>query len=274
MEVKNIVLLVIFMLGFVFMQFAQAQSVDDIINKYIDAKGGKDKLNAIKSVYMEGSREMMGSEVAVKVTTVQGLLFRNDFEFGGTSGYTIVTPSQGWSFIPMRSQNVEIIPADRLKTMQGQLDIAGPLVDHIAKGNKVELQGKETVNGKEAHKIKMTLNSGKELTFFIDTQTNFLIQSRQMSAAMGNNAPQEMITNYSDYKSIDGIMFPQTITNPGIGVTGGSTTFDTIIINKTIDESQYKPSNNPHHFTNKASIKILRLFVSQDLVSSKLNFTL
>jgi len=242
MEVKNIVLLVVFILGIVFMQFTQAQSVDDIINKYIDAKGGKDKLNAIKSVYMEGSREMMGTEVMVKVTIVQGKLFRNDFEFGSATGFTIVTPTQGWSFIPMRSQNADPMAADRLKTMQSQLDIAGPLVDYIAKGNKAELQGKETIDGKEAHKVKMTLNTGKEVIFYIDTKTNLLIQSKMMSAAMGNNAPQEMITNYSDYKLFDGIMFPQTIANPGGGVTGGSTTFDTIVINKPIDESQYKPS--------------------------------
>ncbi|MEJ7671954.1 MAG: hypothetical protein WKF59_04435 [Chitinophagaceae bacterium] len=63
-----------------------------------------------------------------------------------------------------------------------------------------------------------------------------------MSPAMGNNTPQEIVTNYSDYKSFDGIMFPQTIANPGSGVTGGSTTFDTIVINKIIDECQYKPS--------------------------------
>ncbi len=239
---KDIVLLVLFMLGLVVLQYAQGQNVDDIIDKYIEAKGGKDKLNSIKSVYMEGSREMMGSEVAVKVTIVQGKLFRNDFEFGGTTGYTIVTPTEGWSFIPMRSQNIESISADRLKNMQGQLDIAGPLVDYIAKGNKAELQDKEIINGKEAHKIKITLSSGKEIFFFIDKETNLLIQSKQMSAAMGNNNPQEMITNYSDYKLIDGIMFPQTIANPGSGVTGGSTTFDTIVINKIIDESQYKPS--------------------------------
>ncbi len=95
------------MLGLVILQYAQGQSVDDIINKYIEGRGGKDKLNAIKSVYMEGSREMMGSEVAVKVTTVQGKLYRNDFEFGGNNGYMIVTPTEGWSFIPMRSQIVE-----------------------------------------------------------------------------------------------------------------------------------------------------------------------
>ncbi len=239
---KDIVLLVIFMLGLVILQYAQGQSVDDIINKYIDGRGGKDKLSAIKSVYMEGSREMMGSEVAVKVTIVQGKLFRNDFEFGGNKGYMIVTPTEGWSLIPMRSQNVEIISADRLKNMQGQLDIAGPLVDYIAKGNKAELQEKEIIDGKEAYKIKITLSTGKEIFFFIDKDTYLLIQSKQMSPAMGNNTPQEIVTNYSDYKSFDGIMFPQTIANPGSGVTGGSTTFDTIVINKIIDECQYKPS--------------------------------
>lgn len=242
MEVKNIVLLVIFILGIVFIQFAQAQSVDEIINKYVEARGGKDKLNAIQSLYMEGSRQMMGTEVLVKVTTVQGKLFRNDFEMGGTTGYTIVTPTEGWSFIPMQSPKVESIPAERLKAMQGQLDINGPLVDYAAKGNKAELQGKEIIDGKEAYKIKLILSTGREVTYYIDTKTNLLIQSRQMSAARGNNPPQEIITNYSDYKSFDGILFPQTIANPGGGVMGGSATFDTIVVNKTIDESQYKPS--------------------------------
>ena len=239
---KNIVLLVLFVLGIVFMQFTQAQTVDDIINKYVEARGGKEKLNAINSVYMEGSRQMMGNEVLVKVTMVQGKLFRNDFEAMGTTGYTIVTPTEGWSFIPMQSPKVEPIAADRLKTMQGQMDIAGPLVDYAAKGNKAELQGKETIEGKEAYKIKLTLSTGKDVIYYMDTKTNLLIQSRQMSAARGNNAPQEIITNYSDYKLFDGIMFPQTIANPGSGMMAGSTTFDTIVINKTIDESQYKPS--------------------------------
>ena len=239
---KNIVLLVLFVLGIVFMQFVQAQSVDNVINKYVEARGGKDKLNAVQFLYMEGSRAMMGNEVAVKVSMVQGKLYRTDFEVGGTTGYTIVTPTEGWSFIPMQSPKVESMPADRLKNMQGQLDIAGPLVDYAAKGNKAELQGKETIDGKEAYKIKLTLSTGKESTYYIDTKTNLVIQSRQMAPSRGNNPPQEIITNYSDYKLFDGIMFPQTIANPGGGMMSGSTTFDTIVVNKKIDDSQYKPA--------------------------------
>ncbi|MEP6615973.1 MAG: hypothetical protein ABJA57_05310 [Ginsengibacter sp.] len=245
---KNIVLLVVFVLGIVFMQFAQAQSVDEIINKYIDARGGKDKLNAVKSVYMEGARQMMGNEVEVKVTMVQGKLYRNDFQFGGSPGYTIVTPKDGWSLIPMRSPTPEPIAENRLKEMQGQLDIAGPLADYALKGNKVELQGKETIEGKEAYKLHITLNNGKEVTYFIDTKTNLLVQTRQMAAGMGGRGTgtqgqeKEVITNFSDYQAVDGILFPHTISNPGSGPMGGSTTFDKIELNKMIDENQYKPA--------------------------------
>jgi len=63
-----------------------------------------------------------------------------------------------------------------------------------------------------------------------------------MAPARGNNPSVEIITNYSDYKLFDGIMFPQTIANPSGGMMSGSTTFDTIVVNKTIDESQYKPA--------------------------------
>jgi len=240
---KNLVLLVVFVMGIVFVQFAQAQSVDEIINKYIDARGGKDKLKAVQTVYMEGSRQMMGNEITVKVVVVQGKLYRTDFELGGTSGYTIVTPTEGWTYFPMRSDKADPIPADRLKAMQGQLDVNGALFDYAAKGSKAELQGKETIDGKDAYKIKLTTSDGKDLTYYIDTKTNLLIQSKAMAPAMGNGAPQEVITNYGDYKEFDGILFPQTISNPGNGPTAGSTTFDKIEVNKKVDDKLYKPSN-------------------------------
>lgn len=65
------------------------------------------------------------------------------------------------------------------------MDIAGPLVDYIAKGNKAELQGKETIDGKEAYKVKLTLATGKDVTYYFDTKTNLLVQTKQMTPGMG-----------------------------------------------------------------------------------------
>jgi len=76
---KNIVLLVIFVLGIVLFQYIQSHSVDEIIRKYLDARGGKQKLNAIRSVYMEGSRIIMGTQIPVKVTINEYLEISKEF---------------------------------------------------------------------------------------------------------------------------------------------------------------------------------------------------
>jgi hypothetical protein len=242
---KNIVLFVMFILALVFAQFANAQSVDEVINQYIIARGGKEKLDSIHSVYFEGTRQMMGNEVQVKVTRVDGKLNRVDFEFGGSSGYTILTPTKGWTYIPMRSDKPEEMPEARVKMAQDQLDIAGPLFNYAAKGYKAELKGKETIKGSEAYKIEVTNAGGKDISFFIDTKTHLLVQTRQMgeaNRAAGTEA-KEIITDFSDYKEVSGVMFPQTVVTEGTGMGSGSMTFDKIEINVPVDESQYKPSN-------------------------------
>jgi len=240
---KNITLFVVFILALVFAQFVNAQSVDDVINQYILARGGKEKLNSVKSIYFEGTRQMMGNEVEVKVTKVDGKLNRVDFEFGGNSGYTIVTPDKGWTYIPMRSDKAEEMSADQLKGMQSQLDIAGPLVDYATKGYKAELKGKETINGKEAYHIDLTSSTGKTTSYYIDTKTNLLIQIRQMAEGRNGEGEKEVITDLSDYKEIGGVMFPQTLTTEGSGQGSGSMTFDKIEVNIPVDEKLYKPSN-------------------------------
>jgi hypothetical protein len=241
---KNIVMFVVFVVGVVLVQFAQGQSVDEVINKYLDARGGKDKLKAIQSVYMEGARQMMGNEIPVKVTMVNGKLFRTDFEFSGANYYTIVTPTAGWSLTP-RSPSVETIPADRLKTMQGQLDIAGALVDYAAKGSKVELAGKSRLNGNDVTNVKLTMADGKTTTYSFDSKTGLLSETKSMATGMGQGGKlvdREVVTDYSDYKAVDGILFPHTIANPGAGQAGGgSTTFDKIELNKPVDDAMYKP---------------------------------
>lgn len=242
---KNIVVFVVFILCLVFVQFANAQSADDIIDQYITARGGKDKLASVKSVHFEGTRQMNGNEVDVKITKVDGKLNRVDFSVGGNDGYTIVTPDKGWTYIPMMSDKVNEMPEARLKSLQDQLDIAGPLVNYAAKGYKATLEGKDTVNGHEAWKIQLINNAGKNITFLIDTKSNMLIQTKQMSEGGGrnNSGPVEIVTDYSDYKDVDGVMFPQTVNVEGSGMGAGSMTFDKIEVNQPVDEKLYKPSN-------------------------------
>ncbi len=69
---KNLIIFGFFILSLVFVQFAQAQTVDDVVDKYIAAMGGKEKLLALNSVKMEGSMNVQGYDVSITTTRLQG----------------------------------------------------------------------------------------------------------------------------------------------------------------------------------------------------------
>ena len=250
-EMKTIILLGLLILFLVSVQFAGAQTVDEVIDKYVAARGGKEKLAALKSIYMEGSREMMGAEVTVKITKEQDKLSRTEFEMAGKTGYVLVTDKEAWSLIPMRSPTPTKMPDEALAAMQTEMDVAGPLFNYAAKGHKAELIGKDTVDGNAAYKIKLTTKAGKEINYWIDASTYLLTQSSSKGGGMfgggrrngaGNSEPAEVIILYKDYKDVGGIQFPHTIEpkiQGGDGRAGGGTTFDLIEINKPVDAKLY-----------------------------------
>jgi outer membrane lipoprotein-sorting protein len=238
---KNLLFFGLMIVAMVLVQFAQAQTVEEIADKYAEARGGKDKLLAIKTIYMEGAGQMMGNEIAVKVIKEQGKLSRSEFETGAGNGFRIVTEKEGWTMFSMRSTTPSAMPAEAVAAQQTELDIAGPLVDFNAKGHKAVLSGKENSgSGTECFKIKLTTSAGRETNYWIDAKTYLLVQSSQKMTGRGG-AETEAITLYSDYKAVDGVLFPHTVESKGQGPGGGSTTFDKVELNKPVDAKMYKP---------------------------------
>ena len=238
---KNLIIFGLFVIALILVQFAQAQTVDEVINKYTDARGGKDKLLAIKSIYMEGTRQMMGNDLQVKVTKVQDKLSRTDFEVGGTNNFLLITDKEGWNFFAMRMQAPEPMPADRVKQLRTELDIAGPLVDYAAKGYKAELVGKDTADGIVCNKIKLTTKGGKEVFYWIDAKTNLLYQSSQKGSGFGGRGGEvEIVTVYKDYKAVEGVLFSFSTELKG-AMAGSPLVYEKIEANKPVDEKLYKP---------------------------------
>lgn len=219
---------------------AQSQSVDEIIDKHLEARGGKDNILAITSVVMEGMRQVDGNDIEFVLTKVQGKLSRTDFTFAGKGGYTILTENAGWLFIPMRSTSPEAMTDERIKSSQPELDITGPLLDYGIKGHKVKLMGKDALDGKDTWKLQVTLNTGKEVMYYIDMQSNLIVRTTASIPGPGGT-PLEQVTDFTDYKAVGKVMFPHTVNVIGSGLMSGSTTFDKIALNREIGEKLYLP---------------------------------
>lgn len=231
---KNLIVFALMVMALVFAQFAKAQTVDDVINKHIAALGGKENLSKLQNVITEGSLSVQGVEIGVTLTLVNNKLARQDISVNGMTGFDMLTDKEGWTYMPFNGmQKPEPKTADDVKEGLSDLDIAGPLVDYAAKGNKVELLGKEDVDGTECFKLKVTLASGKDETYFIDPATNMIIRTKKMQKANGQET--EVQSDFSDYRDVEGVKMPYSI-----GLPFGTLLITSIKVNQTIPESAYK----------------------------------
>ena len=211
--------------------FSHAQSVDEIIGRYVDSLGGDTQLQALKTVRMEGAMEMMGTEISLVITKSHLIGYRVDISAGGQDGYQIYTPTKGWNYLPFQGQTTPVAMVDeQLKTGLSGIDIQGNLYKYKEKGNLVVLNGKETLDGKECYKVKATLKSGKLMTYFIDGKSFHIVKVSSMVNVQGTE--KESATTFSNYKKTpEGFIFPFTSVSER-----GEITYSKIEANKPVDE--------------------------------------
>ena len=224
----------------------QAQTVEDVIAKYEAAMGGWEKLATLKSVHIEGVAVMQnGNEVTTVVNKVSGALMRTDVNFGMGSFSMLVTDKNGFSSNPRNGGKFEPMSEEIVKALQPELDLAGPLVNYAAKGHKAELLGKETIDGKETYKIKLTLNNGNDITYYIDATSYYVVREQKKGMGRrGGGAPaapagDNMQTiDYADYqKTPEGFIFPMSVKRGGMG---GSMLVEKLEVNQPVDPKLYK----------------------------------
>jgi hypothetical protein len=183
-------------------------SADIVINKYIEAIGGKEKLESIRTIYMEGTLNIRGQKAISKTWIINNKESRNESTINGFTNWSIVRNDSAWSYNPRRGQKFpEPWPADRIKTSQSGLDIQGTLVDYKKKGYTIEYKGIDQIEGSDVFKIEEKLNESVTKTFYIDLDSYLIIRVRTKSTT--KNRVNYSNTDYSNYqKTKDGYMFP------------------------------------------------------------------
>ena len=186
----------------------QAQTADEVIDKYITAIGGKAKWKQINSIKLEGQIEVQGIEIPFTMQGVNNKGSRVDAEFQGNKIIDITTLTQGWSQNPLAGKTtLQPISADELKLKLDNLDLQGAFIDYKEKGSTVEALGKDEEEGNEYFKIKMVTKNKIETTYFFDLKTNLIYKQESTITQQGQDIKQT-IKNL-DYQDTDfGVKMP------------------------------------------------------------------
>ena len=218
-----------------------AQTLDEIIAKNVQARGGLEKLKAVQSIKSTANMSMgQGMEAPGVLIQKRPRLARLDFTIQGLTAVQAYDGKSAWQIMPfMGKKDPEPMSADETKEVEEMADLDGPLVDYKSKGHQVELLGKEKVEGTDAYKIKATLNNGDVQTIYIDSDSFLEIKEETKRTVRGSE--QLIESSIGDYKDVDGVLFPFAMES---GVKGSQEkqklTITKIELNVPADDSIFK----------------------------------
>jgi hypothetical protein len=195
-----------------FAQDKNQPTVDELVSKNIEAKGGADALHALQSLRLSG--KLLVNEGQIELAYLQtkerpGEL-RTEATLQGMTQVEAYDGKEGWKISPFQGRkDPEKMSADDLKPLMEDAEIDGPLVDWKAKGSTVDYLGTEEVDGTLAHKLKVVRKNG-DLSFVYLDPDHFL-EIRVLTGRVKHGAYEEVETDLGDYEKTAGVFVPTSI---------------------------------------------------------------
>jgi hypothetical protein len=217
---KSIKYLISISILFLTFSITYSQTADDIIDKYVAAIGGLDKISSIKTVKLTGKSMAMGMDIPFIMTikkpdkillevTMQGMTMKQAYD--GTTGWQIM-PFGG-------NKDPEKMNEEETKQMKEQAQFEGKLVNYKDKGSTVELLGKEDMEGTEVYKLKLTEKDSTVTVNYLDANSYLLLKETGKRKIREKEISMETI--FGDYKSEDGyLLFHSMETKTDVGQMG------------------------------------------------------
>jgi len=193
-------------------QGKNASTLDELVTKNIEAKGGADALRALQSLRLTG--KLLVDQGQIELAYVQMKKRPGEVRTEGTlQGMTQIEAydgKEGWKISPFQGRkDPEKMSTDDVKSLMEDAEIDGPLVDWKAKGSTVDYLGTEDVDGTPAYKVKVVRKNGDVSFVFLDP--DHFLEIRVVTQRIKHGAQEEVETDLGDYEKTGGVFIPTSI---------------------------------------------------------------
>lgn len=196
---------------------AQELTVDEVLARHLEARGGPDALAAIRTLKQTGTYVYNGNEYPIVSFRARESSWRENIQGLDEWGTRVMGDRQVvhavHDGVAWRAGEGENPAPHRLDPKSAQTflqlaDFDGPLVDSRGKGHVIELVGAGDVDGTASVKLRVTLADGTVHFWHLDPET-FLVLKRETEVPPGfDTIKDDRAWHFDDYRSVGGVTLP------------------------------------------------------------------
>lgn len=217
-----------------------SQDASDILKKMIDAMGGRKVLEAVRDTTLVGTWEMvqMGMKGSLTLYQKEPNKMRWDGEMQGMVITMAFDGETAWRLNPQIGAK-EDMPQSMAEDFKRAAMGNDAWLDPAKFGISFAYKGKEKINDKDYFVLEQTYSDGFKSTLYIDSET-YLLYKGKSKAPGETGAEVESESIMSDYKKVDGVMVPHSMTMLQNGQESMRMTFTTVKFNSGLEDSFFK----------------------------------
>jgi hypothetical protein len=213
-------------------------TVDQVLDKYVQAMGGRAAIEKLKSRVMKGS-QITADGTAIPVETYQAAPDK--------VVSILTTPKQG---VMMSGYNGHI---GWVKNQRGQRELSGAQLADMKRGADfygdlklkemfpgLEVVDREKVGERDAYVLASQSSPSRIEKLYFDTQTGLLLRIQTITQTLLAPIPEQ--TDFEDYRDVDGIKLPFTIRQSAVDARNGWTRkYTEIKQNVPVEDAKFNP---------------------------------
>ena len=186
-----------------------AQTVDEVIARHVEARGGSERWGNVSSLSLSGpfTAFSVPGDFEVHHTADGRFYFARD-----EGSDRVVTGTDGndrWQVHPLLGDwPGPLQPADDA-VLDQDLDLPNTLFHVAARGYQATFEGSGDLDGVPALVIALERPNGQSETWYLDPDTYLEIGRESQGSDFGQ--PSQMTTFFDDFREVDGLMIPHYV---------------------------------------------------------------
>jgi hypothetical protein len=217
---------------------ARAGEADALIDRVLEAHGGKAALAKVRSYRMEGRiTSVMQGTGSFARTFARPDRLRVVLDYPERPETRILDGTKGWRSGgggQLAPQPVEGFLLGSMVVQAGRANLPWLLDERRADAKLLPPEHSGALQG-----IEVPLGPGMKVTAFVDLTSGRIVRSQGDLDVPGMQTG--FVTEYWDYRSVDGVMFPFHEGNFASGKNTGATMISKITVNPPLTDADFRP---------------------------------